>query len=254
MFLIENFQVIPEKKISEPMQPSNRPFFIAFFFEVCMLGSTPAIANAHNRHSAPCNVCGSCQPSPVAMRRTLSILFANRRIRMVCAALESAPITQGQRRSISSSHVVLSSKRRHPTNNFALLNIAIGPSVSIHSRSSAIRGGGGSDGRAIRGNDSGGSSAGRLVLTHSTHIPGLVPLLRRLATTPGVATIVPGRLYAGGGCGGGRGAGPAVRVTVPTGHGFKLLARHGSQTQEVFVVTALAREAVEAALLAAHER
>jgi hypothetical protein len=105
----------------------------------------------------------------------------------------------------------------------------------------------------MRGNASGGGGAGRLVLTHSTHIPGLVPLLRRLATTPGVDTIVPGRLYAGCGSGRGGGAGPAVRVTVPTGHGFKLLARHGSQTQEVFVVTTLAREAVEAALLAAQE-
>jgi hypothetical protein len=42
-------------------------------------------------------------------------------------------------------------------------------------------------------------SAGRVVMNHSTHIPGLIAALQRLAATKGVATVVPGRLYTAGG-------------------------------------------------------
>ena len=98
-----------------------------------------------------------------------------------------------------------------------------------------LRGGGRGGGSSESGESSSSSGSGRLVLTHSTHIAGLVPVLRRLAAAPGVATVVPGRLYisggGGGGGSGGGGAAPAVRVTVPTGRGFKLLARRGTQTQ-----------------------
>jgi hypothetical protein len=85
---------------------------------------------------------------------------------------------------------------------------------------------------------------GRLVLNHSTHIPGLITVLQRLTGTAGISTIIPGRLYTAGG----KEAKLALRVTVPTEGGFKLIARKGSQTQEVFVVTDLDAETLRAAI------
>ena len=89
-----------------------------------------------------------------------------------------------------------------------------------------------------------GEEAGRVVLNHSTHIPGLLPVLHRLVQTSGVRTAVPGRLYTAGA----NEPGLALRITVPTEGGFKLIARRGSQTQEVFVVTDLERETMQAAI------
>ena len=94
------------------------------------------------------------------------------------------------------------------------------------------------DSREISGN------SGRIVINHSTHIPGLIAALQRLAETKGVSTIVPGRLYTAGG----RQAILTIRVTVPTEGGFKMLARKGSQTQEVFIVTDLDRDTLEGAI------
>ncbi len=88
------------------------------------------------------------------------------------------------------------------------------------------------------------SGSGRVVINHSTHIPGLLPVLQRLVETKGIRTAVPGRLYTAGG----NEARLALRITVPTEGGFKLLARKGSQTQEVFVVTDLERETMQAAI------
>jgi hypothetical protein len=39
-----------------------------------------------------------------------------------------------------------------------------------------------------------------------------------------------------------------VQVTVPTGQGFKLIARRGQLAQEVFIVTGLDRPAMERAV------
>jgi hypothetical protein len=85
---------------------------------------------------------------------------------------------------------------------------------------------------------------GRVVLNHSTHVPGLLAVLHRLVETRGVRTAVPGRLYTAGGSE----PGLALRVTVPIEGGFKLMARKGSQAQEVFVVTDLERETLLAAI------
>lgn len=78
-------------------------------------------------------------------------------------------------------------------------------------------------------------ASGRLVLTHSTHLPGLIPLLARLAETPGVKTVTPGRLATVKG----RPTPLTIRVTVPIIGGHKLQARVQSSVQEVFVITTL---------------
>ncbi|MDJ0796673.1 MAG: DUF2103 domain-containing protein [Calothrix sp. MO_167.B12] len=80
--------------------------------------------------------------------------------------------------------------------------------------------------------------SGRLVWNHSTHLPGLIPLLERLCKVEGMQTITPGEI--------GRVKGHCpqlkLRVSVPIRGGFKLIARLGKTVQEVFVITSLERE------------
>jgi hypothetical protein len=85
---------------------------------------------------------------------------------------------------------------------------------------------------------------GRLVLNHSTHIPGLIAILDRLTQEAGVQTITPGVI------------GPArshtpkmtLKVSVPIRGGFKLIARKGKTVQEVFVIASLEQAELEAAI------
>jgi len=85
---------------------------------------------------------------------------------------------------------------------------------------------------------------GRLVLNHSTHISGLIPVLDRLTTVAGIQTITPGVI------------GPVkshsphlkLKVSVPISGGFKLLARRGKSVQEVFVLTTLSQESLTSAI------
>lgn len=88
------------------------------------------------------------------------------------------------------------------------------------------------------------SSDGRLVWNHSTHIPGLIPVLEKLITYEGVQTVTPGVL------GRARGHAPKLklRVSVPIRGGYKIIARQGKTVQEVFVITALSQETLEAAI------
>lgn len=78
-------------------------------------------------------------------------------------------------------------------------------------------------------------SRGRLVLNHSTHIPGLLPVLEKLIEVPAVRTVTPGRLARVKG----RPTPLTIRVTVPITGGHKLQARSSGNVQEVFVITDL---------------
>lgn len=90
----------------------------------------------------------------------------------------------------------------------------------------------------------GHTAGGRVVLNHSTHIPGLIPLLERVARKPGINTITPGVI--------GRAKGHCPRmqlkVSVPIRGGFKVIARYGKTVQEVFIVTTLNQAELEDAL------
>lgn len=79
---------------------------------------------------------------------------------------------------------------------------------------------------------------GRLVLNHSTHAPGLIPVLERLVQVEGVRTVTPGVI------GRARGHAPHLRlkISVPIQGGFKLVARRGKTVQEVFVLTTLSQD------------
>jgi len=85
---------------------------------------------------------------------------------------------------------------------------------------------------------------GRLVLNHSTHVPGLVDVLNRLVQMDGVFTVVPGQLSRTKS----NSQQLVLRIQSPTDQGFKLIARKGTQTQEVFVVSDLEAETLEAAI------
>lgn len=85
---------------------------------------------------------------------------------------------------------------------------------------------------------------GRLVWNHSTHIPGLIPLLSKLCDVPGVKTVTPGRLAQAKG----RPIPLTIRVTVPITGGHKLQARSSGGVQEVFVVTSLSGEELQTSI------
>jgi hypothetical protein len=79
------------------------------------------------------------------------------------------------------------------------------------------------------------------VVTHSTYLEGLIPLLRRLAALPGVDTVTPAVICRVRG----RSPGLRLRVSTPISGGHKLVARRGGSAQEVFVVTAWSRDQLQ---------
>lgn len=89
-----------------------------------------------------------------------------------------------------------------------------------------------------------GLTPGRLVLNHSTHIPGLIRVLERLTKLEGIQTITPGVI--------GRVKGHCprmqLRVSVPIRGGFKVIARQGKTVQEVFILTTLSQDKLEDAI------
>ncbi|MGQ9837683.1 MAG: DUF2103 domain-containing protein [Cyanobacteriota bacterium] len=88
--------------------------------------------------------------------------------------------------------------------------------------------------------------SGRLVWNHSTHLPGLIPVLECLTQQTGIKTVTPGALSHS------RGRIPQLQlqVSVPIRGGYKLVARKGRSVQEVFVVTELSQAELESAIVA----
>jgi hypothetical protein len=82
---------------------------------------------------------------------------------------------------------------------------------------------------------------GRLVITHSTYVEGLIPLLKRLAEEGGIETVTPAVICRVRG----RCVGLRLRISTPITGGFKLLARRGTSAQEVFVVTGWERQKLQ---------
>ena len=74
---------------------------------------------------------------------------------------------------------------------------------------------------------------GRVVITHSTYLEGLIPVLKELASLPGIDTVTPAVICRV------KGRSPRLRlkISTPITGGFKVMARRGSSAQEVFVIT-----------------
>ena len=82
---------------------------------------------------------------------------------------------------------------------------------------------------------------GRLVITHSTYLEGLIPLLKLLVEEVGIETVTPAVICRVRG----RCVGLRLRISTPITGGFKLVARRGTSAQEVFVVTDWERQRLQ---------
>ncbi|WP_320676785.1 DUF2103 domain-containing protein [Prochlorococcus sp. MIT 1300] len=82
---------------------------------------------------------------------------------------------------------------------------------------------------------------GRVVITHSTYIKGLIPVLKALSNDPGIKTITPGEIKRV------KGQSPKLRLRISTSilGGYKILARRGTSAQEVFIITILGKSELE---------
>ena len=74
---------------------------------------------------------------------------------------------------------------------------------------------------------------GRVVITHSTYIEGLIPILKKLASNEGIKTVTPGIISKVRG----RSSKLIIRVSVITIGGYKAIARKGQSAQEIFITT-----------------
>ena len=74
---------------------------------------------------------------------------------------------------------------------------------------------------------------GRVVITHSTYIEGLIPVLKKLASHEKVKTVTPAIISKVRG----RSSKLILRVSVITIGGFKAIARKGTSAQEIFITT-----------------
>ncbi len=77
------------------------------------------------------------------------------------------------------------------------------------------------------------ATKGRVVITHSTYIPGLINLLEKLAAWPEIQTITPAVISRAKS----NSSQLQLKVSVPIIGGHKLIARKSKSAQEVFVIT-----------------
>ncbi len=79
---------------------------------------------------------------------------------------------------------------------------------------------------------------GRIVLTHSTYIEGLVPILKKLAVNQRIKTVTPATISKVRG----RTSKLVIRISVKIVGGFKAIARKGQTAQEIFITTDLNKD------------
>ena len=79
---------------------------------------------------------------------------------------------------------------------------------------------------------------GRVVLNHSTHIDGLIPVLKKLSLNKRVKTVTPATISRSRG----KSTNLVIRVSVKTINGYKAIARKGKTAQEVFISTDLSKD------------
>ena len=82
------------------------------------------------------------------------------------------------------------------------------------------------------------TTLGRVVLNHSTHIEGLIPVLKKLALNIRIKTITPAIISRVRG----RSTNLVIRISVKTINGYKAIARRGKTAQEVFISTDLSKD------------
>ena len=81
----------------------------------------------------------------------------------------------------------------------------------------------------------------RIVITHSTYIDGLIPVLKKLALNKSIKTITPASISKVRG----RSSKLVIRLSVNTISGFKAIARKGQTAQEIFISTDLGKDELQ---------
>ena len=79
---------------------------------------------------------------------------------------------------------------------------------------------------------------GRVVLNHSTHVEGLIPVLKKLALNLRIRSITPAIISRVRG----RSSNLVIRISAKTINGYKAIARKGKTAQEVFISTDLSKD------------
>ena len=79
---------------------------------------------------------------------------------------------------------------------------------------------------------------GRVVLNHSTHIEGLIPILKKVASNSRIKVVTPAIISRSRG----KSSNLVIRVSVKTINGYKAIARKGKTAQEVFISTDLNKD------------
>ena len=82
---------------------------------------------------------------------------------------------------------------------------------------------------------------GRIVITHSTYIEGLIPVLKKLANNENIKTVTPASIFKVRG----KANNLTIRISVSTISGYKAIARKGQTAQEVFISTEISRKDLE---------
>ena len=85
---------------------------------------------------------------------------------------------------------------------------------------------------------------GRIVITHSTYIEGLIPVLQKLALNRSIKTITPATIRKVRG----RSSKLVIRLSVNTISGYKAIARKGQTAQEIFITTELGKDELQCVL------
>ncbi len=86
---------------------------------------------------------------------------------------------------------------------------------------------------------------GRLILTHSTHIEGIIKILNKLVKTDAIKSITPGVLSKTRA----KSEKLTLKITRPTVGGFKLVARKGVMAQEIYIITCLDKDELSKKIL-----
>ena len=76
------------------------------------------------------------------------------------------------------------------------------------------------------------------MITHSTYIDGLIPVLKKLAANKRIKTVTPAIISKVRG----RTSKLVIRLSVDTIGGYKAIARKGQTAQEIFITTDMEKD------------
>ena len=82
------------------------------------------------------------------------------------------------------------------------------------------------------------------MITHSTYIDGLIPVLKKIAANKKIKTVTPAIISKVRG----RSSKLVIRISVVTIGGFKAIARKGQSAQEIFITTDMKKDELESLL------